>query len=288
MLDELITAINWDEYHSSQKKYRGGIVLIEQGSPPSSLFILVKGALYTYRNKVLISSVEKVGEYFGEVSILMGIPHSATVETVNECTIIEIPKEEVIPFLTRSPSIAISLARSLAERLVEQNAQLARKITEPLKTLEEKKNSKPRTGIKDYLDLEKLKHLYKEFRPHVEIIVQGRKPIALYILVEGKVEIIKNNKVIAVESTPGYYLGDVSVLRETAANASVKTIEKTTLIEIPSSRIMDFLKHSPEVAINIARKLAERLLTINDEYLAIQEEIARKNTLKFIKKNQLG
>lgn len=285
MLDQLITSINWQDYHTNQKRYKAGTFIIEQDSPASSLFILVKGMLYTYRNKTLISTVDRTGEYFGEVSILLNIPHSATIETVVESEIIEIPAKDVIPFLTKSPIVAISLARSLADRLVDQNTQLARKIVEPLKNLEEQKNTKTRSGIKDNLDLDRLKNHYKEFRPNVELILQGRKPTSLYILVSGKVEIVKNNKVIAVESIPGYYFGDVSVLRDSPANATVKTIEKTTCIEIPISKVSDFLTHSPDVAINISRKLAERILTINDEFLNLQEELAKKNNLKFIKKN---
>ena len=285
MLDQLITSINWQDYHTNQKRYKAGTFIIEQDSPPSSLFILVKGMLYTYRNKTLISTVDKEGEYFGEVSILLNIPHSATVETVIESEIIEIPLKDVTPFLTKSPIVAISLARSLADRLVNQNTQLARKIVEPLKNLEDQKNIKTRSGVKDSLDLDRLKNHYKEFRPHVELILQGRKPTALYILVSGKVEIIKNSKVIAVEDVPGYYFGDVSVLRDSPANATVKTIDKTICIEIPISKVSDFLTHSPDVAINISKKLAERILTINDEFLNLQEELSRKNMLKFVKKN---
>ncbi|MDX1960697.1 MAG: cyclic nucleotide-binding domain-containing protein [Leptospiraceae bacterium] len=279
----MIKRINWNQFSNLFRKYRANTRLIQQGSSPKSLFILVEGALYTYRNDVLISSIDKEGEYIGEIAVLLNTPHTATVETLYDTTLIELSFDNAIPFLRQSPEIAITLATSLAERLVEQNAQLTKTIVDPLQTFDKKEI--PKTPEEFNLDLGKLNHFYKDYRPHVEVIAQGRKPKALYILVSGEVEIIKNGKVIAVENTPGYYLGDVSILRNTIANASVKTLTKTVLIEIPTEKVDSFLHHSPEVAISISRKLAERILQVNELYLNILEEKARKLFLSNSQKN---
>jgi CRP-like cAMP-binding protein len=272
----MIRKVNWSQFSNLFRTVRANTRIIEQGASPKFMYILVEGAFYTYRNDVLISSIDREGEYFGEISILLNIPHSGTVESLYDSTIIEISKDNAIPFLKQSPQIAISLAVSLAERLAEQNIQLSKTIVDQIENFHAKEVPKLEDESEYNIDLSKLSQFYKEYRPYVEVIAQGRKPKALYILVQGEVEIIKNSKVIAVESTPGYYLGDVSLLRNTIANASVKTSSKCTLIEIPAEKVDGFLHHSPEIAISISRKLAERILTVNDIYLNLLEEKAKK------------
>jgi CRP-like cAMP-binding protein len=276
--------INWSQFSSHYKRFSVDEIIIRQENPPLNLYILVEGLLYAYRNGTFISSITKEGEYFGEISILMNKPHSATVRAHFESLVIEIPIKEVERFLTQSPEVAISLARNLAERLAEQNSQLVRAITDPLISLQEKKKTESKADAA--LDLYRLNSFFKDFRPNVEVINQGKNPKALYILVTGQVEIIKNGKTIAIEGSPGYYMGDVSILRDTVANATVKTTEKTTMIEIPVDKVDSFLRHSPEIAISMAKKLAERIIAINDEYLNILEAKARA-TLPRNKKNFL-
>lgn len=275
----MFSEINWEKLSSNYKTIPADTVLIKQGSRPTAMYVLVEGYFNIYRHNVLISTLEERGAYLGEIAILMDTNHSATVITLTQCTVIEITLESLVPFLTKSPDLTISLAQNLAKRLVEQNAQLARSVDHPLESLN-KKQADNSLDLSAYIDLSQLAHLYKEFRPGVNIIEQGIQPNALYILVEGKVDIIKNEKVIAVESTAGYYMGDVSLLRNAVANATVRCNGVTTMIEIPAAKVETFLKHSPLVALNIAKKLAQRILVIDDEYLNLMAELKKKKYLK--------
>lgn len=275
----MIKEINWNKLSSHFKYVPAKTCLIKQGTKPSSMYVLIDGALHTFRNDILISTIDRKGEYFGEISILMNIEHSATVISLLNSTVIEINIDSIVSFLTKSPDVAISLASNLAKRLVEQNAQLARTMEDPglrLNLIKSKIDVIDTTG---YFDLGKLSDYYVDVRPNVEFIQQGKMPKSLYILVEGEVQIIKNGKTIALESTPGYYFGDVSILRDSPANASVKTTNKTTLIEIPAEKVMSFLNHSPEVAISISKKLAQRILIINEEYLNLMAMVAKNKPL---------
>lgn len=251
-------------------EFRENTTLMKQGDMPKAFYILVKGSLLVYRNNTLVSVIKTGGEYIGEISILLNTPHSATVKTETTSTLISIEISKVESFLTHAPEIAISLARRLAERLVSLNKELTLLASNVNKSevYSEKKSAtyvpKQQGSI---FNLEKLKSLIVEYPENFAIIEQDNHPRALYILVYGEIEILKDEKVIAIESNPGYYLGDVSVLRHAPANATVKTKKSSRFIEIPAEKVDVFLNHSPEIAISISKGLAQRILLINDSIL---------------------
>ncbi|MCB1189087.1 MAG: cyclic nucleotide-binding domain-containing protein [Leptospiraceae bacterium] len=263
---------NLQKITALERSIGSDFVLVSQGDEPKALYIVINGRFDIYRNGIKIAEINKRGDYIGEISALMNSTHSATVKSKSPSTVLEIKLNNIQSFFSHSPEMAISLARKLSERLVEVNKKFAQIINKPKVInsliLERSKLQNPKSMVKvDPIDLKSLKSLYVEALENVEIIRQGHPPDALYILVDGEVEIIKNGKKIAIESKPGYYLGDVSVLRKSAANATVKTTKKSILIEIKADKVDNFLYHSPEIPISIARKLAERILNINDTYL---------------------
>ncbi|HNI96173.1 MAG TPA: hypothetical protein PL169_08905, partial [Leptospiraceae bacterium] len=92
--------------------------------------------------------------------------------------------------------------------------------------------------------------------------------------------------IIAIESEPGYYMGDVSILRKALPNATVRTRTECRMIQIPADRVDSFLSHSPEVAISIARKIGERILSINNVMEKLKDD--GKDDKKKTKKEDEG
>ncbi len=270
---------DWGKLQNLQKTFKRGTELITQGVKPKALYVLISGRLIVYRDGVAVSQVKKRGEYLGEIAVLLKMTASATVKAETEIVVIEIESTKVIPFFNHTPDIAIALARRMAERLVELNSnfsQLIDKAYRPdfIKSLQNKYGQTVSSNTEE-LNLEKLKPFFVEFAEGMDILTQGQYPSALYILVSGTLEIVKNGKVIAVEDKPGYYLGDVAILRNTFSNATVVTRTVSTLIEIKIEKVENFLNHSPEIAISIAVKLAERTLAINELFLDLQVDAVR-------------
>lgn len=261
---------------SLYKNFREGSYIIKQNEKSKGLYILLSGRLSVYRDEVKVGSIYKRGDYIGDIAVLLNTFCSASVKSDTDSTLIFIEYERVNNFLRHDPEIAIALARKMAERLAELNSGFAALIDRSyrpdlVKDLKEKNASPTAVNPEEELNLESLKSLYTEITDGIYILEQNKMPSALYILVKGTVEIVKNEKIIAVESKPGYYLGDVSILRNTTSNASVRARGKCTLIEIPRGKVDAFLSHSPEIAISISRKLAERTLSINDLFLDLQK-----------------
>ncbi len=258
----------WSKFKSMHKGFPAKEVLIAQGEPANQIFILIEGKVNIIRNGKLIGSVQKRGEYLGEISFLMNTEYTASAVNETPCTLIRIERNEAESFLRHSPEVAISLAAKLAGRLAELNRKISNLGNTYLNNallnavLEEKENRNKKNS--NDLNLSSLSSLEADIPAGLEIIVQNQPLSHMYILLAGEVEIIKNSQVLAIESEPGYYMGDVSVLRKTLPNATVRARTDCRMIQIPAEKLDSYLHHSPEVALSIARKICERILTINN------------------------
>jgi len=265
--------INWDSLSEHYKVIPNETTIIQQDQEANCMYVLIRGSLAIIRNEIQIAIMDSSFEYIGEISFLTNKRHSATVISKSECTILELKIELFEKYLKSNANLTISIAQNLARRLVEQNAQLSKAMENSSQEIDYHLNSE---NLLPSFDLLKLKHLFKEFRPNVNFIEEGCKPRALYILVEGEISIIKHGNLLAIESTPGYYIGEVAILRNSLANASVRCNTPTTMIEIPIEKVEYFLIHSPEVGLDMSRKLAKRILVINDEFLNLLEEMKKR------------
>lgn len=100
-----------------------GDVLIPEGPASGVLYILVQGAVEVLRGDVRVSLVDEPGAVFGEISALLGSPHSATVRALEPTVVHRIQDAE--SFLQMRPEIVFHVARILARRLVDATTYLA-------------------------------------------------------------------------------------------------------------------------------------------------------------------
>src|SRR6266576_5628979 len=97
------------------------------------------------------------------------------------------------------------------------------------------------------------------------VIREGQTTGHLYVLIEGRLEVIKGDTVVAIITEPGAVLGEMSVLLDQPHTATVRAASDSTIYEI--SDAASFLHQQPELALLIARLLAQRLNVANT-YLA--------------------
>lgn len=105
----------------------------------------------------------------------------------------------------------------------------------------------------------------REIPAGIEFIHEGSKTGHLFVLVEGKVEVIKGDSVVAVICEPGAVFGEMSVLLDQPHTATVKTDTDSVIVEIDDAA--SFLRDQPQVALLVARLLAQRL-NVATTYLA--------------------
>jgi CRP/FNR family transcriptional regulator, cyclic AMP receptor protein len=98
-----------------QKQVAAGECLMEEGHSDDVLYVLAAGAVEILKGDVQITTVSDPGAVFGEVSILLGIPHMATVKALEPCTVHV--AENPIEFLRTHPDLALNVSQLLAKRL---------------------------------------------------------------------------------------------------------------------------------------------------------------------------
>jgi len=97
------------------------------------------------------------------------------------------------------------------------------------------------------------------------VVHEGHTTGHLYVLIEGRLEVIKGDTVVATITEPGAVLGEMSILLDKPHTATVRAASDSVIYEINDAA--SFLRQQPAVAILIARMLAQRLNVANT-YLA--------------------
>lgn len=95
--------------------YEAGATLIEEGRRSGRLFVLVEGEVEVVRGGTAVAAISDPGAVFGEMSVLLDLPHTATVRARTGVTV-KAPDDATL-FLRQHPEIAFYLARLLAQRL---------------------------------------------------------------------------------------------------------------------------------------------------------------------------
>src|SRR6201987_5093982 len=97
------------------------------------------------------------------------------------------------------------------------------------------------------------------------LIKEGGKTGRLFILIEGRLEVIRGDAVVAVLAEPGAVTGEMSLLLDRPHTATVRAASDSTIYEFSDAAC--FLNAQPVVALLIARLLAQRL-NVATTYLA--------------------
>ena len=104
------------------REYAPNDVVMEQDSPTGPLLVLVEGEVEILRDGVRVARTSQGGAVFGEMSVLLGCAHTATVRALkpSRFAIIEDPRQ----FLTTSADASFHVAGLLAKRLDALNKYL--------------------------------------------------------------------------------------------------------------------------------------------------------------------
>jgi len=100
-----------------------GTVLLSEGETTGHLYVLKSGAIEVLRGETQVAVIEEPGAVFGEMSVLLKRPHTATVRTLQPASLYVFDDAE--SFLRSNPEIALFIGRLLAGRLNAATSYLA-------------------------------------------------------------------------------------------------------------------------------------------------------------------
>ena len=98
-----------------QVSFKPGTVMLPEGERLGRLYVLLEGQVEVIRERTQVTHVDEPGSIFGEMAVLLDMPHSATVRALSSVTAYEIP--DALTFLDSRPEFALHIATMLARRL---------------------------------------------------------------------------------------------------------------------------------------------------------------------------
>ena len=106
-----------------------GQVLFRRGEYGNSMFVIEKGVIeitvpIESQKKETRISVLHEGEFLGELSLIDGLPRTATAKAMEDCELLEMKREDFIGFLMLRPAVAISMVGEIGKRLRATNEQV--------------------------------------------------------------------------------------------------------------------------------------------------------------------
>ena len=104
-----------------------GDILVKEGESSNNMFWLQSGTMRLFKKKgngFIELGIVHSGEVIGEMSFLDNQPRSASIEALQGCEVIEIPRGNFEEFLGTQPSWMKSLIQTLVTRLRSTNNRL--------------------------------------------------------------------------------------------------------------------------------------------------------------------
>lgn len=91
------------------RHYEKGTVVVKEGDPGNSLFIVVRGEVRVLtqtpmKKEVFLANLGE-GEFFGEIALLTGKPRTATIITNTTSELLELTKEDYEKIIARYPNV---------------------------------------------------------------------------------------------------------------------------------------------------------------------------------------
>jgi CRP-like cAMP-binding protein len=109
--------------HLPEVELDTGDIVVREGGTSSCLWILVSGALRVVKGNVTVSTIDHPGAVIGEMSLLLGSRHSATVEATRPTRLRFAANGNAL--IDQDPAFAKFVAIGLAERLAYVTTYLA-------------------------------------------------------------------------------------------------------------------------------------------------------------------
>jgi len=97
------------------RTFAAGEMVLTEGQRSGLLYVLASGAVEVLKDDVQINIVSEPGTFFGEVSVLLDEPHTASVRAVEPSTFYV--ADDPLAFVGSRPEVALAISWLLARRL---------------------------------------------------------------------------------------------------------------------------------------------------------------------------
>jgi signal transduction histidine kinase len=117
--------------------------------------------------------------------------------------------------------------------------------------------------------------------PGERVIEEGTPGDSMFIVLEGELEVTKRDgtrDVLLATRKPGEFLGEMSLLEDAPRSASVRAVQKSSMLAIGQEAFTQLLRHRPAAATTVLRTVAARLRS-TEASLIQSDKLASLGTL---------
>ncbi|MEL6551960.1 MAG: cyclic nucleotide-binding domain-containing protein [Cyanobacteria bacterium J06621_11] len=101
-----------------RQSFKANEVLFHEGDPGSSFYIVLSGSVEVYLEKLdqKVVATRGMGEFFGEMSLLLDAPRSASIRALEDTLLFVVERSNLQPILQRHPELADHISTELSLR----------------------------------------------------------------------------------------------------------------------------------------------------------------------------
>jgi CRP-like cAMP-binding protein len=237
------------------RRFKAGDTVVRQGEVGKELFFIARGEVRVVRRVERPGSPAEdaflarlgPGSLFGEMALVSAEPRGASVICEESSDLLQLTREQVEQAVTEMPHVAGAMARFTRERVIS-NLLATNPLFAPFDTDTRKQLLARFTG--------------HEVPPGTIFLEQGTPGTGLYLLLQGRAEVLKwdgGEYVKLAELGPGDVAGEISLLHEEPATATVRTTATTTLLFLARELFQPLIEAVPELLAHFARLAQSRL-----------------------------
>jgi CRP-like cAMP-binding protein len=218
---------------------RAGDLLLRQGEPGRSFFMVARGDLAVVREGADGQMQELAtlheGAVFGEMALLSRSPRSAHVRATSSADLLEFDVEALGQASHGVASLARALDKFTRERLVHNLLSTA-PLFRPLDRTQR-------------LDLVR-RFVAHEVAMHTDIIREGEPGRGLFVVLHGTVDVSKRDgaeKVLLATLGAGDVFGEMSLLQAAPATATVTAAQRSTVLFLAREYVERLMANIPQM-----------------------------------------
>jgi CRP-like cAMP-binding protein len=215
------------------------------------MYLLVDGEIGLLGKGKVIGTVRK-GEIFGEMASMADMPRSATAVARTPCRVIGLDKGQFQNALRIRPEFALMLMSVMIGRIRDALGRAA-----PAAAGEKLKES----AVFDKSSLAILARALAQTMVRYErsktIVTEGQPGVMMYVVVEGKVAVSIQGKLVE-RIGPGGVFGEMALIDRAPRLATVASETDCGLLAIGRNTLLDLIKASPDFAVSLLSAVGER------------------------------
>lgn len=254
-------ALDFFQSAGETKDIAAGKTLFKENSKANALLLQKDKMYYLLEGEVELSvndspvGLVRAGELFGEMTLITGMPRTATATTKSDCRLIMLDKDQLQAALRTAPEFGLSLMSVMITRLRDMVAQLNSQGGSSNEMLKDSAvfDKKLLNQLADELG-----HSARIRYPAGKVIIQeGQAGVLMYVVLNGTVEIAIQNNIVGTIGTGGMF-GEMALISRSERLASATAKSDCELLAINRNVFLDMVSAHPKFALSLLGAVGHR------------------------------